>query len=325
MLALFMIALLLWILSAGITAFTSEDNASILITKDKQIAQLEMKISELEKIIYARDSKIAELEKIVKGLKGVEDLLKELEQLRSDKLRLESELADLRGEREQLLAELTDMKAKLMDMDEKLDAAMKENKRLKGGLEGRDIEHLLNKLDELEKELNDKPPVINLTAGAAEEFSFPPGKAELTDLFMGRLSTETFPDLQMNLRKYKRVDTLEIIGHTDGRPISSQKSRGNLDLAIPKLMDANIGNIVLEPGSNTDLGLMRALAIRNAWLKWVETVADKDEQMKLKSISVRCYSAAQTVPPGQVGEGFNWLAEDPTARRIEIRFIQLKK
>ena len=82
MLALFMIALLLWILSAGITAFTSEDNASILITKDKQIAQLEMKISELEKIIYARDSKIAELEKIVKGLKGVEDLLKELEQLR---------------------------------------------------------------------------------------------------------------------------------------------------------------------------------------------------------------------------------------------------
>ena len=324
MLALFMIALLLWILSAGITAFSSEDNANILVTKDREIASLQMQISELEKIIAEKEQAIAELEEIVKGVKGGENLLDQLNRLKMDNISLQSQLVELRGQLIALNDRYQDLEAQNMDLQKKLDAASKENERFKAGLDGRDIQALFGELEELEslkKELNDKPPVINLTAGAAKEFSFPAGRAELTEKFRDRLASETFPELQKNLKKYRRVDTLEIIGHTDGRPINSE---GNLDFAIPKLMDPNVGKIELRPGSNTDLGLMRALAIRNAWLKWIDTIADGDEQMQLESSSIRCYSAAQTVPPGQIGSDFDWLSADPSARRIEIRFIQLE-
>ena len=318
MLALFMIALLLWILSAGITAFTAEQTGSKLKDKDVLIASLQNEINSLKKTIEQRDQSIVLLEEKIRSLEkmlgGGKDAIKELERLRDDNIKLREHLAALQAEHDNLLTQLAETKANL-------EKVTKENNAIKDALgEGKDINVLLENLEKLKKELNDKPPVINLTEGVAKEFSFPSGNAELPETFKKRLFDETFPELQNILKRYERIDTLEIVGHTDGRPLNR---KGNLDSAIPKLMNADADKIALIPGSNTDLGLMRALAIRNAWLKWIDSRPEGD-QTKLKSIAIRCYSAAQTVPPGEVGREFDWLSENESARRIEIRFIQLK-
>jgi hypothetical protein len=114
------------------------------------------------------------------------------------------------------------------------------------------------------------------------------------------------------------VDTLEILGHTDGVPVGG--NGGNMDKKLAGVFNAGLAVAKLEAGSNVDLGLMRALAIRESWMKWIKMKHQNNP--RLLDVNVRCYSAAQTIPPIA---GMPITAEDnPVARRIEIRFTQLK-
>ncbi|MFM8294051.1 MAG: hypothetical protein ACKN9E_05830 [Microcystaceae cyanobacterium] len=68
----------------------------------------------------------------------------------------------------------------------------------------------------------------------------------------------------------------------------------------------------LSPGSNADLGLMRALSVIQALQK----------NPKLKNLKFRAYSSAQlTLPNGEFAPVNR--ESDPTRRRIEIRFTRL--
>lgn len=120
------------------------------------------------------------------------------------------------------------------------------------------------------------------------------------------------------------MDTLEIVGYTDGSPVLSQS---NLDESIASHFAGSNNFSTMTAGSNCDLGLMRALAIRKAWKDWLR----KEGKSNLNDrIDIGCYSAAQTVPPMlskaaiDPSEKSNWLSPNQDARRIEIRFTQLK-
>jgi flagellar motor protein MotB len=180
----------------------------------------------------------------------------------------------------------------------------------------------IDSLDKQVRELNkrvgelttatDKPPIITLDDGG---YQFPKGRATLSN-FLVKLHDKEFPAMKEVLDKYPIIDTLEIVGHTDGTPMGGD---GNMDATIPLVLNGGLRVAKLKAASNVDLGLMRALAIREAWEKWVEGQPNKFKPRKVK---VRCYSAAQTIPPngqGQIPKGNN-----PKARRIEIRFTQLK-
>lgn len=66
-----------------------------------------------------------------------------------------------------------------------------------------------------------------------------------------------------------KVDTLEIIGHTDGVPLARN---GNLDVNLPDVLAGNGSKISsLTAGSNNDLGLLRALAVKEQWMRFVNT------------------------------------------------------
>ena len=56
-----------------------------------------------------------------------------------------------------------------------------------------------------------------------------------------------------------RIDSVEVIGHTDGQP---SPGRSNLDLLLPKA-SRTPSLSGYQPGSNADLGLLRALAVAN--------------------------------------------------------------
>ena len=81
------------------------------------------------------------------------------------------------------------------------------------------------------------------------------------------------------------------------------------------VLDAHKEINSLTAGSNADLGLMRALAVKEEWVKWLT------KKHVSREIHLRCYSAAQGIPPAMV----NGTVLDEMARRIEIRFTQLNR
>lgn len=83
----------------------------------------------------------------------------------------------------------------------------------------------------------------------------------------------------------------------------------------------------LTPGSNNDLGLLRALANKSELLGFV---AEDANRVQLEQIEVRCYSAGQTIPEGiepsdvLVRSADLFKKENEQFRRIEIRLTKLR-
>lgn len=167
--------------------------------------------------------------------------------------------------------------------------------------------------------LDNKPPIITI-ADADKHHFFASGSADLTRAFALDLEKGGFHVIATEILKRNRtdrlaVDTLEIIGHTDGISVAGH---GNLDELLPMVLNGRLSALKqLKAGSNNDLGLMRALAIKQAWYEFVSRHPDCKQ---LEAISVRTYSAGQTVPV----ESNHYTTEDARARRIELRLTKLK-
>ena len=107
----------------------------------------------------------------------------------------------------------------------------------------------------------------------------------------------------------------EIIGHTDGQV---NFGNGNLDRQLEEVAQGKSSVESLKPGSNADLGLMRALEV----VKQLQTV--QEQTGRLKGVQFRPYSAAQLQLPSGEFAGAN-RNPDANRRRIEIRFSPLGK
>ncbi len=144
----------------------------------------------------------------------------------------------------------------------------------------------------------------------SREFRFTSGSAELNPELKNYLQTEIIPTIQTTLQE-KEIDFIQVIGHTDGQEVNQL---GNLDQNIEKVAKGEQKITQLIPGSNTDLGLMRALAV-------VEEIQQTINSYKeYKDIEFRAYSAGQLYLPDGTLANVNRNA-DATRRRIEIRFI----
>lgn len=73
---------------------------------------------------------------------------------------------------------------------------------------------------------NEKPPLVRLTE--QESFRFPTGSYTLSPTFRAALERR-LPDIRETINKY-RIDSVEVIGHTDGQP---SPGASNLDLLLP--------------------------------------------------------------------------------------------
>ena len=178
MLALFMIALLLWLLSTGKTIFSSGDDKGTIID------DLRQGITELEQEIKRKDEEIADLRKTIEALPDGErlaDIVDENEKLKKENNTLQTQL-------EKAVAEMEALKKR----NEKLNA---ENLKLE-----QEIADLKEWIDDLGQALNDKPPIIELDEGNPI-FRFTPGSASLNDRFRQELNEETFPNLLKTLKK----------------------------------------------------------------------------------------------------------------------------
>jgi outer membrane protein OmpA-like peptidoglycan-associated protein len=153
---------------------------------------------------------------------------------------------------------------------------------------------------------NEKPPLLRLTE--KESFRFGTGSYALNPQFKAALDSR-LPWIQEQIKKY-RIDSVEVIGHTDGQP---SPGSSNLDLLLPKAGDSpNLKGY--QSGSNTDLGLLRALAVSN-YLK------GKLAESGIKDITVRPYSAGSLIATNGAYTPAD-TKDRADRRRIELRFTR---
>lgn len=101
------------------------------------------------------------------------------------------------------------------------------------------------------------PPIIRMSE--ADGYFFQSGSAELSPAFREALTDQTPFEILNYIRKYD-VDVIEVVGHTDERPIGiRQYSNLDHDL-LPVLKNAaGVGSLI--PADNAGLGLARAVAV----------------------------------------------------------------
>lgn len=148
----------------------------------------------------------------------------------------------------------------------------------------------------------DQPPVI--TISEAQVYSFASGRADLTAEFSRFIADSIVPNL-VDLARLYSCDVVEVIGHTDEQTV---RSASNLDRSL--LHGFRNPSAQLSPGSNLDLGFLRAWSVVRA------LQADR----RLVSKLYYAYSAGQTIlPDGQIAVPEKDPLPDASRRRIEVR------
>jgi len=147
------------------------------------------------------------------------------------------------------------------------------------------------------------PPIINLID--AEGYSFPTGKAEISEPFAYKLKSEIKRTILDYLRDYE-ADVVEVVGHTDERPISGAS---NLDSALIMVFNGKTSAAQLAAADNVGLGMARAAAV-------AQVLQSCEELAKVKILP---YSGGQVIERGdRLATGTNSGDRDDR-RRIEIR------
>jgi hypothetical protein len=154
------------------------------------------------------------------------------------------------------------------------------------------------------------PPVVVIQDSG--EYQFDSGSAVLPPKLRSYVSTELVDRIERVTRE-RNIYVVEIIGHTDGQ--ANLNSPSNLDENLEKVASGSETVSNLSPGSNADLGLMRALEV-------VKQLQEIQKTGRLKGLEFRAYSAAQLLLPSGDFAPIN-RQPDPTRRRIEIRFSPL--
>jgi flagellar motor protein MotB len=162
------------------------------------------------------------------------------------------------------------------------------------------------------KDLKAAPPVVVIQDSG--EYQFASGSAELPQELKGYIISDLVNKIEQ-ITKQRNLYVVEIIGHTDGQVNLNAPS--NLDRQLEGVAqgDRSINN--LNPGSNADLGLMRALEV-------VKELQAVQKTGRLSGIHFRAYSAAQLILPSGDFASEN-RQPDATRRRIEIRFSPIGK
>jgi flagellar motor protein MotB len=148
------------------------------------------------------------------------------------------------------------------------------------------------------------PPIITLSE--ADGYFFASRSAELRPDFETKLRTAVV-DRLLDIARAFPVDIIEVIGHTDERPLSGGLS--NLDRELPVVTSGASGVWLLQPADNAGLGMARALAV----------VKVLSSDVRLRAFRILPLSAAQLI--GTDGRLTRWDEQGDVQqlRRIEIR------
>ena len=230
---------------------------------------------------------------------------------------LQRQLATLENQ----LGDSSDLIRQLKQGSSRLELLLNRNKRLLQRSNNRanflesQIQQSNSRVNILESEiqrLKSAPPVVVIQDSG--EYQFASGSAELPAGLEDYITEDLVKRIE-EISQTRNLYVVEIIGHTDGQVNVSSTS--NLDRQLEKVANGDRSIDSLSPGSNADLGLMRALEV-------VKKLQGIQQQGRLEGVQFRAYSAAQLLLPSNK---FSTVSRKPDARRrrIEIRFSPLGK
>ncbi|NES18977.1 MAG: flagellar motor protein [Symploca sp. SIO3E6] len=215
---------------------------------------------------------------------------------------------------------------KAIEVEIRIQDGQTTNQRLSGKIQ--ELEEELEKSNKQIKNLESRikttkqyiDPIIIFPETGKHNFEL--GKATLSEDFKENIQTNIVPQIENKFENNPgAINTIEVIGHTDGKPIKDNKS--NLDKNIYQLITDQVKIEELQAGSNADLGLLRAIAV----VKELKKIKKEGKGLKIldnleKDKVFRAYSAGQlTDDDGTFAKSDD--SDDPTRRRIEIRFTKL--
>jgi hypothetical protein len=167
-------------------------------------------------------------------------------------------------------------------------------------------------------EKSNAPPHIIMSE--TRGFSFPSGSSKLSGEFREKLSTEVVAHIEQAIHDH-HINLIEVIGHTDGVPVKrgTKQIDGTLETIAGEAYNPDREPRAVQ-GSNTDLGMLRALEV-------VKLLKQLRYQGRLKEIDpdtgFRAYSSGQlTLVDGKLSNGQS-RGDDSARRRIEIRLTRL--
>jgi flagellar motor protein MotB len=149
------------------------------------------------------------------------------------------------------------------------------------------------------------PPIIRMSE--ADGYFFKTRSAELSAAFHDTLLNKTPLEILDYIRKYD-VDVIEVVGHTDERPIGTRQL-SNLDRDLPSVLKNNSSVASLTPADNAGLGLARAVAV----------VSVLRQNPSLDGYKIIPLSGAQLVNTDETLALGEWPEDVQQRRRIEIR------
>src|SRR6201997_3453096 len=149
------------------------------------------------------------------------------------------------------------------------------------------------------------PPIIRMSE--ADGYFFKTRSAELSPNFRVALMTETPVEILQYLKKYD-VDVIEVVGHTDERPIGARQF-SNLDRDLTSVLQNTEDVASLVPADNAGLGLARAVSV----VRWLR------ESPLLASYKMIPLSGAQLVNTDETLALEGSMQDVQQRRRIEIR------
>jgi hypothetical protein len=157
------------------------------------------------------------------------------------------------------------------------------------------------------------PPIITISDPEGNYFAT--ASAVLSEKFRTDLNGSIMEDLLRNIEAYPDVNVIEVIGHTDERPLGGPFS--NLDSVLMPVLQRKESVARLRPADNAGLGLARAVSVTQVLL------AEK-RLARFKS-AILPYSGAQLVNVNDslVLDGTGGDVKE--RRRIEIRLRQSDK
>ncbi len=162
------------------------------------------------------------------------------------------------------------------------------------------------------KRLKSAPPVVVIQDSGG--YQFDSGSAKLPKELRTYITIDLVDRIE-RISQQRNLYVVEIIGHTDGQV---NFGNGNLDQQLEEVAQGKQPVDSLKPGSNADLGLMRALEV----VKQLQAV--QEQTGRLEGVQFHAYSAAQLqLPTGEFATPNR--NPDANRRRIEIRFSPLGK
>ncbi len=249
---------------------------------------------------------------MIKPLVSINSLRATEEQLRSENKQLQQQIENARAEVTRNQEQIRFFSNEIRQLEA---TAIQQRQRAENA--ERQVRNFAVQAQKLQTQLDEEtrrpkaPPIIVIQETGT--YQFQSGSAALPEPLTRYIRQQLVSQIESNAAQYQ-IDVVEIIGHTDG--LVNQGGVSNLDQMLETVATGNSSLNQLSPGSNADLGLMRALAV----VKILQEIQQKEG--RLKGLQFRPYSAAQLVTPSGTFAEIN-RNPDPKRRRIEIRFTRL--